>query len=239
MDSMNDNDPFDIGGLVFPIVSGTSRADIFAVDRFIGCGFWIDSKGHFLTCKHVLDELKEGQNPAIAQPFGNEADRFIPVLETTAHAKFDMAVGKAARSTPTKFLPPRAGNIFLGLNVSAFGFTEWGKLGQSLNVDVRYLKGHVSRTSTEPSGLPTPHVVEVSFGSPSGFSGAPLLVDFQVVGMLYSNVESKLQGYSISEVQDGGNVFRETAYRIYEYGLSHRVADLTSFLESCGITPFE
>lgn len=236
---MNDGDPFDLGGLVFPIVSGTPRDGIFAVDRFIGTGFWIDSKGHFLTCKHVLEGLKEGQSPAIAQPFGNKTDRFIPVLASEAHPKFDMAVGTAACSTPTKFLPPRLGTILPGLNVSAFGFTEWGKSGQSLNIDVRYLKGHVSRTSTESSGLPTPHVVEVSFGSPSGFSGAPLLVDFQVVGMLYSNVESKLQGYSISEVQEGDSVYRETAYRIYEYGLSHRITDLTNFLQSCGITPFE
>ena len=146
---MNDGDPFDLGGLVFPIVSGTPRDGFFAVDRFIGTGFWIDSKGHFLTCKHVLEGLKEGQNPAIAQPFGNKTDRFIRVLASEAHPKFDMAVGTAACSTPTKFLPPRLGTILPGLNVSAFGFTEWGKSGQSLSIDVRYLKGHVSRTSTE------------------------------------------------------------------------------------------
>lgn len=237
--TMTDSEPFDLAGLVFPIVSGTQRGDIFAVDRFIGSGFWVDSKGHFLTCKHVLEELKEGQFPAIAQPFGDKPDRFIPVLKSESHPKFDMAVCAAACSTPNRFLPPRMGSVLPGLDVSAFGFTEFGKTGQSLNIDVRYLKGHVSRTSTEPYGLPTPHVVEVSFGSPSGFSGAPLLVDLHVVGMLYSNVESKLQGYSISEVQEGDSLYRETAYRIYEYGLSHRLADLTSFLQACGITPFE
>lgn len=57
--------------------------------------------------------------------------------------------------------------------------------------------------------------------------------------MLYGNVETKIQGYSLSEVQDGDKHYRETAYRIYEYGLCHRVSDLVEFLVSCGITPFK
>jgi len=235
---MADDRLFNISEFVFPIVSGTPGSDIFRVDRLIGSGFWVDSKGHFMTCGHVLSEVKEGQCPAIAQPFGDERDRYIPVLQSVCHPKFDMAMGTSKLAHPSKFLPLYEGHVVPGLNVSAFGFTEWGKSGRTLRVDVRYLKGHITRTSEESQDLPTARVVEVSFGSPSGFSGTPLLVDVRIAEMLYSNVETKLQGYSLSEVRDGNNEYRETAYRIYEYGLSHQASDLVSFLEQCGITPF-
>lgn len=236
---MDSDNLFDIATYVFPIVSGTPKQDHFAVDRFLGSGFWIDSKGHFLTCKHVLEDLKEGQCPAIGQPFGEARDRFIPILSSTAHPRYDVAVGTANVKTPTNFLPLSEGPIVPGLNVSAFGFTEWGKEGQSLNIDVRYLKGHVTRTSTESLGLPTKSVVELSFGSPSGFSGTPLLADFRVSGMLHNNIETKLQAYAITEVKDGDSEYHETAYRVYEYGIAHHRDDLLAFLQSCGINPFQ
>ncbi len=236
---MGEDKYFDIADYVFPIVSGTPKQDYFAVDRFIGSGFWIDSKGHFLTCRHVLEQLKEDQCPAIGQPFKEARDRYIPIISSTAHPKYDLAVGTAHVSAPTKFLPPYNEALVPGLNVSAFGFTEWGKEGQSLNIDVRYLKGHVTRTSTESLGLPTHSVVELSFGSPSGFSGTPLLADLQVAGMLHNNIETKLQAYAITEIKDGDSEYRETAYRVYEYGIAHHRDDLRTFLESCGIIPFQ
>lgn len=235
-----DNDRyFDIADYVFPLVSGTPQKDHFAVDRFIGSGFWIDSKGHFLTCKHVLGELKEGQCPAIGLPFSDARDRFVPILSSTAHPRYDVSVGTANVKVPTKFLSLYEEPIVPGLNVSAFSFTEWGKEGQSLNLDVRYLKGHVTRTSTESLGLPTKSVVELSFGSPSGFSGTPLLAGFRVAGMLHNNIETKLQAYAITEIKDGDSEYRETAYRVYEYGLAHHRDDLVAFLQSCRITPFQ
>lgn len=236
---MADDGLLDISGFVFPIVSGTPGRDLFRVDRFIGSGFWVDSKGHFLTCRHVFAELKEGQSAAIAQPFSNKRDRYVPAVQSECHPRFDVAMGTAKLAHPSKFLSLYEGHIVPGLNVSAFGFTEWGKSGQSLQIDVRYLKGHITRTSQESQGLPTARVVEVSFGSPSGFSGTPLLADFRIAGMLYNNVETKLQGYSVSEVRDGNNEYHETAYRIYEYGLSHHPGNLVSFLEECGVTPFQ
>jgi hypothetical protein len=230
---------FDIAGYVFPIVSATQGEKILSIDRFIGSGFWIDSKGHFLTCKHVFDELKDGQVPAIAHPFGDKRDRYTPIIQNTHHKHFDMALGTAAVKKPTPFLLPYEGTFSAGLDVSAFGFTDWGKANRSLQIDVRYLKGHIVRTSEESLGLPSAQVVEISFGSPSGFSGTPLLCDFKFTGMLYSNIESKLQSYSVNEVVDGDKEFREIAYRIYEYGVAHHPADLIQFINECGVTPFE
>jgi hypothetical protein len=148
-------------------------------------------------------------------------------------------VGTVTPSYSSKFLAPHPRDIFPGLDVSAFGFTEAGKSDGELGIEVRYLKGHISRTSSEPRGLPTSYVVEASFGCPSGFSGVPLLADLKVVGMLYGNVELKIQGYSLTETREGENLYRETAYRIYEYGLCHRISDLVGFLHSCEIEPFK
>jgi len=235
---MAEEHAFDISGFVFPLVCGRPDDDIFRIDRFIGSGFWIDSHGHFLTCKHVLDEVGEGECPAIGQPFGDERDGYIPVTGSTAHSEFDLALGRTMVKN-SRFLDAYDGPLAPGLDIAAFGFMEWGKSGDSLELDVRYLKGHVTRISEDATGLPTPYIVETSFSSPSGFSGAPLLSGSKVVGMLFGNVETKLQGYSLTEVQDGDKEFRETAYRIHEYGLAHRTSDLVRFLDACAIIPFQ
>jgi hypothetical protein len=234
---------FDIAGLVFPIVA--VRVDkatrTVLVDRFIGSGFWINSEGAFLTCRHVFESLEDGQSPALGNPFGEQRDSYTPVLAHRIHKDLDFGIG----FTPvekTRFLPPFAGGMLLpGQAVSAFGFTEWGKdeVKKSLQLDVRYLKGHLTRTSVEQQNSQSPQIVEVSFGSPSGFSGTPLLADSKVVGMLYGNVETKLQSYSLLEVKDGPTEYREAAYRIYEYGLAHHLDDLVKFMRDCGLQPFE
>lgn len=110
--------PFDMSGYVFPIVSGTPQVNsepphdrIFKIDRFLGSGFWIDNHGHFLTCKHVLQELAPGRCPAIGQPFGDKRDRYIRIVESKMHPTLDMAMGTAQPSSPSQFLPPRVLDI--------------------------------------------------------------------------------------------------------------------------------
>ena len=227
---------FDISPHVFPIVSARQRTDgVLAIDRFIGTGFWITDSGDFLTCKHVLDEIQTGMVPAIGQPFSENKGTYIPILKSVVHANFDLAVGTARVKQKTIPLEFYTGTFATGLDVSVFGHTDGGKLAGSLNLDVRYLKGHIVRTAPPVIGIPSAQLVETSFGSPSGFSGAPLLVDFKVAGMLYSNVETKLQSYSVLEVDDSGREYRETNSRIYEYGLSHHRDDLLKFIRSCDL----
>ena len=78
----------------------------------------------------------------------------------------------------------------------------------------------------------------IAFGSPSGFSGAPLLVDFKLAGMLYGNIDVRLDAYSVLEVDEDGREYRETSSRIYEYGLSHNLGDVLEFIQSCDLSPF-
>jgi hypothetical protein len=135
-------------------------------------------------------------------------------------------------------LPGRFSPIGIGLDVEAFAFMNQEKRGRTLGLDARLLRGHVSRMYSEPDGLPAKSIFEVSFASPSGFSGSPLLVGHAVVGMLYGNIESRLQAFAIEEVKDGNREYRETSYRVLEYGLAHPLPDLMDFTRACGVEPF-
>lgn len=221
---------------IFPLFAVTQGGGGVKVARFIGTGFWIDTEGHFLTCKHVLNSLDPGQLPVIGQPFGYHRDNFVPVLSSVAHTQYDIAVGTAPKSAVKGVLPRYTGTFGLGLDVQAFGFTDAGRPSGSYELDARLLRGYVSRFSAKPLGLPSPSLIEVSFGSPSGFSGTPLLVGTEVVGILYRNIESKLEAYSIQETIEGQSQFREIAYRIYEYGIAHSFADLEPFLQQCNVS---
>lgn len=225
---------FQLDPYIFPLFSVTQGQEIVHVHRFLGTGFWIDQEGHFLTCKHIFESMKPEELPTIGQPFGEKSDRFIPVLKFMAHPKFDVAVGRAPKSKERGVLARYEGPVGLGLDVQAFGFTDSGKVGRSYELDVRLLRGYVTRHSEDSLGLPSPSLLEVSFGSPSGFSGSPLLINTEVVGVLYRNVETKLEAYSVSEATEGQSQFREVAYRIYEYGIAHRLSDLLPFLKQCG-----
>jgi hypothetical protein len=226
---------FQLDGYIFPIFSVTQGHGILHVQRFLGTGFWIDDEGHFLTCKHIFESLGPNQLPAIGQPFSQKSDRFIPILKTDSHAKYDVAVGQAPKGAVRGVLAKYQGVFGLGLDVQAFGFTDSGKVGQSYELDVRLLRGYVTRHSEDSLGLPSPSLIEISFGSPSGFSGSPLLVNTEVVGVLYRNVETKLESYSVHETTEGQAQFREVAYRIYEYGIAHRLCDILPFLTQCGV----
>jgi hypothetical protein len=174
-----------------------------------------------------------GQKPAIAQPFSEKSDRYIPILSTICHPNYDIAIGRAPAKAVAGVLRRYKGIVALGLDVQAWGFTDHEKKQGTYELDVRLLRGYVSRLSADAYGLPSPSLIEVSFGSPCGFSGSPLLVNAEVVGILYSNLETKICAYSIQESTEDNSEFREAAYRIYEYGIAHRLSDLSSFLSDC------
>ena len=230
---------FDIADHIFPILSVEGDAEPYHVDAFLGTGFWINSTGHFLTCRHVFEALKQKQKPVIGQPFGDKSDSYIPICRWRAHPDIDIAIGEVVSKKKRPVLEKFEGQIATGLEVEAFGFMGWSKSGQTISIDARLLRGHVSRMHSDPVGLPARSIFEVSFPSPSGFSGTPLMVSHRVVGMLYGNIESKLQAFAMDEIRDGSREYREISYRILEFGLAHPLDDLVGFARSCGVEAFQ
>jgi hypothetical protein len=105
-----------------------------------------------------------------------------------------------------------------------------------LTVDFRYLKGYVTRVGPNDFALPTGHtILEVSFPSLPGFSGAPLFTDTNhLLGMLYGNLESAIEVFSTKEVSDAGEQYRETVHRVLELGLAHPVEQLSHWVSDLG-----
>lgn len=227
--------PFLLDKYIFPLFSAGRGEDVLHIHRFLGCGFWLNDQGWFATCKHVIENLGTSQAPFIGQVSGARSDYLFPVLESISHATFDVAVGRASPKAVGGVLNRYDGPVPLGLEIQAFGYTDSGKNAGRYQVDPRLLRGHTTRVADESFGLPSPSLIEVSFGSPSGFSGTPLLVNTEVVGILYSNLDSRLEAYSIQETTEGESQYREVAYRIYEYGIAHRFSDLYSFFAQCGV----
>ena len=231
----------DIGGnYVFPIISGTLVGNLIKVDRFLGAGFFINSKGGFATCKHVAESINENQQLYMGQINGPSAGNYLRVKDVKCHDKYDIAIGTVVTGRQTSFLNPYSGEFALGLEVGALGFTDSGKENNVLGVDPRYLKGHISRLFDDAGGLPTKSLCEMSFSVPSGFSGTAVLSDkYEIVGMAYGNAESKILSYSVTEVVDGNSTLLENVYRIMEFGLCHTVFDLKDIFSELEINYFE
>jgi hypothetical protein len=232
----------DVTGNLFPIVSGKWDGDRYFVDAFLGTGFWVTSAGHFITCKHVVEQLKEGQFPAIGQPFGSDRSQYFAIVNTKCHKTWDIALGKAHDGDPKPFFAPYRGLIAQGLDFTCFGFGSWSKddATKCMEIDARLLKGHVTKTHDARDHLPSPSVFEVSMPVPKGFSGVPLLVNGEVIGVVFGNIESRMQTFALEEVKDGDKHFREIAYRVMEFGRAHRLEEVERFIrEDCEVEPFE
>lgn len=231
---------FEIGNIVFPLISGEFiSGGSIKVGRFLGTGFFINSNGLFITCKHVIEALEKNQKIFMGQLNGPSAGDYLGINNICVHPRYDLAWGQVVTKKKTQFLTPYQGPYALGLDVGAFGFTDAGKQGGILSIDPRYLRGHLSRSAEEPYDFPTRKLCEVSFSVPSGFSGTALLTEnYELLGMLYGNTESKIQAYSISEVTDDQTTFQEKAYRIIEFGLAHSVFDLIEIFNEERIIAF-
>lgn len=224
---------------IVPVVSVIEGEKFLHVQHYEGTGFWVTSAGHFLTCKHVVEHLVGDLKPVVAAPFGESQANYTPVLSVRAHPTYDLALCYVPFDRPRTLLRPYNGIVAMGLDVHAFAFMEPEKSGQSLVLNGRLLKGHVTRMYRSAERFPASSLMEVSFPCPRGFSGSPLLARGQLVGMIYGNAESKMQTFALEELDKAGNTYREVAYRVTEYGLAHPLDDVVSFLKQRGIKPFE
>lgn len=205
----------------------------YLVDEFNGSSFFVNGQGWVATCKHNLPDLSDDRHYTCHYL----VDESIHELnDIRRHPRMDLAVGRVELSGG--YLTPHLDRLLLGIDVCAMGFVKRGIHEGKLKVDIRFLKGYVTRVGPNDFGLPTgPTLLEVSFPSLPGFSGAPLLTDTnQLLGMLYGNLESTIEVYSTKEVADADGEFRESIYRVVELGLAHPLDQLEQGVRDLGIS---
>ena len=135
--------------------------------RSIGSGFFIDKKGHIITCSHVIQNSKK---VFIEIPF--EGDRKIEVEVIGLCPEFDIALLKTKNYINDEFYELHSRKeiytIKPGCEVYAIGFP----LGQD---NLKFTKGIISGRQNSLIQTDTP--------INPGNSGGPLLLDGKVIGI--------------------------------------------------------
>ena len=198
--------------------------------RYAGGAFHFKN-GVFISCKHIFESISSDEKICAKDLNSSE---FFEILNLKCHPRFDFATFNINIS---KSGFPLVFHSYLpGTNVQALGFLDGGKVGSNVIIEPRLLKGYVTRVSANPQIPIAKSTLEVSFPSLKGFSGMPIITNNDLlVGMLYSNAESKIELHNLSEFEENGKVLKESIYRVQEFGLAHSITDILSFLEDLGI----
>lgn len=201
------------------------------VDRYAGVAFFIDGEhGKIVTCKHIVEMVQEGEVLLGKNLISGEVD---VIYNIKTHPLYDFATASFIKHHSYKTFPLLDRGYNPGHDVRAFGFTNIGREGSNVRVNARMLKGYIVSHADE-SGHPQARTTnELSFPSLKGFSGSPLVSEENgaLVGMLFSNHESSIEVHSFMDVEDNGEQFKESIYRIIELGLAHSARDLIQFIE--------
>lgn len=213
---------------VLPLLKGNRMADgTINATGYLGSATVIGNE--ICTCKHVIESIDYVNEVVLTKWIPHEPNSpWVVFTGADIHPRYDFAVLKSTRSHPLESLP-LADIQDMGLQVYVFGFHDDGVNmqidGQKLyKVAPRAFFGNVVRFFNESNNMSS-SVCELSFPTLSGFSGAPVISSGldSIVGMVYGNVEQKIQVHSKYELREGKMEFSETVNRILELGLFHSV----------------
>lgn len=199
------------------------------IDRYAGVAFFIGNEGKIATCKHIVEMAQEGEVLVGKNLISGEID---VIYNIKSHSTYDFAIGNFIKHQNYKCFELDDTDYLPGHDVRAFGFNNIGQKDKVVKVNARMLKGYVVSTS-DTSEHPLAHTTtELSFPSLKGFSGSPLVSEKtgKLAGMLFSNHESSIEVHSFTDVEDNGDKFAESIYRIVELGLAHSARDLIKFI---------
>lgn len=223
------------GEYEIPLLIGKKRNDSngprVEIDRYAGVAFFIDGDhGRIATCKHVVEMVQDGEVLCGQNLISGELDVIYNIKK---HPKYDFAIGNFIKHSSYKKFPLFDREYLPGHDVRAFGFTNVGREVSNVRVNARMLKGYIVSQMDKSEHPQARTTTELSFPSLKGFSGSPLvsLTDGALVGMLFSNHESSIEIHSFMDVEDSGDKFQESIYRIIELGLAHSAKDLIQFIE--------
>ncbi len=227
---------------ILPLAVGNkiNENTIDELHRYAGMAFYISSEGLIATCAHIVESLK-GKEILVAKDFN--VNKFFEVKEIRCHNKMDFAIGRIDVNNNRFFQPINVNltPLIMGMNVQTFGYVTYGKKGVDLSLKYRYFRGYISFMGDKPDPkLKIRTLCELSFPALSGYSGAPLILDNskRLVGMIIGNMQSSIEEFSFTEIEESGREYSEKVYRTVEFALAHTTDDILVFLNDLNVRGF-
>jgi Trypsin-like peptidase domain len=213
------------------------------VERLHGTGFFIGTKGHLLTARHVIEkgQLDCKQNGGFLAFFPKMDDgsssHCRPISAVNfAPEPFDIAICATKSPSRTFYrIVPRSIEVWQDVASAGYPMSVVKQSEGTYEVHTRFHRGYVQRL-LRPGDLligPNPPAFEVSFPVTQGMSGAPLFIyhtqgDF-LIGVCVGSIQSRIVAYEETQVSGPNETYKEQVARIEEIGVAHSVLALTDW----------
>lgn len=220
---------------VIPLIGAKRTAGNIDLTRFLGSATIIDYQ--VCTCAHVIESINFETDIVLSKWVPEDpSSPWVVFTNAKVHPRYDFAILKSNQIPSSQSLMLRENLQDMGMQVYAVGYHDDGVVMTSdgkrnINLAPRSFFGNIVRFHQEPNNKSSA-VCELSFPTLSGFSGAPVLNSSfdKILGMVYGNIEQKIQVHSKYELREGQMEFSETVNRILELGLFHSADSIKNFL---------
>lgn len=227
---------------VVPICSAVVSERQAVLRRLLGTAFFINSRGVFLTARHILDKISHAENSGvqcglIVKAADAPMRSQFASLQTweNAPAPYDIAIGVVNCPTRSWFSIAESTHASPWMDVATLGYPETAlnsTLG-NFKIHIRAHKGYIQRI-VDPNEIdlirPHPTCYELNFPVMLGMSGAPLFVslpDLQaLIGLCVGSYGSEIVDYESVEVSDDGKEYRERKIKVEQVGIAQSIFPL-------------
>lgn len=221
--------------VIVPLLA-TSKSDSHKF-RFLGTGFYIDNNGHLITCKHVIESVREDEK-IISYQLGKKQEIEIEIIRSSS--KYDISLCKSISSPTIETFWPFFDEscINLGSDVEVYGYVNEPMGSRELPFRQRYLRGYVTGISRDSN---YPDSFELNFPVLFGMSGSPLVCHLKfegeeklqtgIVGCGYGSRESEVVHHTFVKTDD----YEERVSKIAELGMAYIPQALFSLFEDTDV----
>lgn len=211
---------------------------IFAVDaagrpgRFLGNACPIDENGGLLTCRHVI-EGQERSELGVYDFVEKQLRRVHNWLPDPAN-HLDLVYMPNALPAPRQAFYPimDPGAIWDGAELFTYGFYRVGE-----ELQRGHFRGHlVSTGAIRKAG---PQILSLPFPVIEGISGSAVITQHRghkLIGVCFGSQSQRVRAYEIIDQLDGATQYKETAWRVVEYGQAYHAAELVAFADRLELT---
>jgi hypothetical protein len=213
--------------------------------RFLGTSFVVGADGGLLTCRHVAESVKDGEQLAVLH-IDNAGERrksliFPEEVLFPADDGLDLAyLPKAASVIESRVTWPVGEQswILMGIEAHTFGYTA---RGNPFPIEIGYHSGAVvARRNSDPNLGGFPSLV-LNFPVLEGMSGSPLLsaespdLSRRVIGICCGNESHRIIAREIVSTEIDGREVREQVQRLVEQGLGLPLWTIMDFLQEISV----